>query len=287
MGGPPCVRTQGTCPPPPPPQERGIDCIEMPLIEHCEGEDLGKLAGQLREGGLDYVCVTSPEAARVFAAEWQRAGSPALRVTVVGKGTARELREHEGEGRLTIAFVPSKASAQPRRPAPGAPAPRPAAAPGVRGACEPTRVRCSQANAETLVAELPPIPGGSGRVLYPASAKAATTLQDGLAARGFQVLRLNTYSTRAVSAVDPATLEAARGADVLTVGSPSAARAWLAVAGAVPDGMRVACIGSTSFAACLKAGLPEGILFAPASPGLDGWADAVVESLGAKPGARA
>ena len=90
MGGPPCVRTQGTCPPPPPPQERGIDCIEMPLIEHCEGEDLGKLAGQLREGGLDYVCVTSPEAARVFAAEWQRAGSPALRVTVVGKGTARE-----------------------------------------------------------------------------------------------------------------------------------------------------------------------------------------------------
>ena len=138
-----------------------------------------------------------------------------------------------------------------------------------------------------VVDGLPPIPGGSGRVLYPASAKAATTLQDGLAARGFQVLRLNTYSTRAVSAVDPATLEAARGADVLTVGSPSAARAWLAVAGAVPDGMRVACIGSTSFAACLKAGLPEGILFAPASPGLDGWADAVVESLGAKPGARA
>lgn len=37
--------------------------------------------------------------------------------------------------------------------------------------------------------------GGTGRVLYPASCKASTELQDGLAASGFTVTRLDTYDT--------------------------------------------------------------------------------------------
>lgn len=37
--------------------------------------------------------------------------------------------------------------------------------------------------------------GGTGRVLYPASCKASTDLQDSLAASGFRVSRLNTYDT--------------------------------------------------------------------------------------------
>lgn len=43
--------------------------------------------------------------------------------------------------------------------------------------------------------ELPHIPGGSDVVLYPASVKASTDLQDSLAAAGFKVSRINTYNT--------------------------------------------------------------------------------------------
>jgi uroporphyrinogen-III synthase len=43
--------------------------------------------------------------------------------------------------------------------------------------------------------ELPHVPGGSDVVLYPASVKASTDLQDSLAAAGFKVQRINTYNT--------------------------------------------------------------------------------------------
>ena len=60
-------------------------------------------------------------------------------------------------------------------------------------------------------------------MLYPASNKASSELQAGLEVRGFSVLRLNTYDTLPVSApLDPTLLAAARGAAVVTVGSPSA-----------------------------------------------------------------
>jgi uroporphyrinogen-III synthase len=45
-------------------------------------------------------------------------------------------------------------------------------------------------------AEVPKVPGGSSRVLYPASAKASTDLQDSLAGAGYSVTRINTYDTR-------------------------------------------------------------------------------------------
>lgn len=52
-----------------------------------------------------------------------------------------------------------------------------------------------QALGKVMGSELPHIPGGSDTVLYPASVKASTDLQDSLAAAGFQVQRINTYNT--------------------------------------------------------------------------------------------
>lgn len=47
-------------------------------------------------------------------------------------------------------------------------------------------------------------------------------VQAGLAARGFEVLCLNTYDTLPVSRLDGAALAAAKQVAVVTVGSPSA-----------------------------------------------------------------
>jgi len=226
-------------------EEAGIASVELPLIEHCDGEDRVRLPTVLRQEKFDYVAVTSPEAAHVFLDGWRKAGKPRLRVTVVGEGTGRELPAELGDN-LQLAFTPSKA------------------------------------NAVTLAAELPEADGGGGRVLYPSSSKASSDLQEGLAARGFTVVRLNTYSTRAASTVDPEALARAKSADVLTIGSPSAARAWLSVAGAHPPGMPVACIGSTSFEACLKLGFPKDLLFFPESPGLKAWAEVAALAVASK-----
>jgi uroporphyrinogen-III synthase len=52
-----------------------------------------------------------------------------------------------------------------------------------------------QALGKVMGSELPHIPGGSDVVLYPASVKASTDLQDSLGAAGFKVNRINTYNT--------------------------------------------------------------------------------------------
>jgi uroporphyrinogen-III synthase len=61
-------------------------------------------------------------------------------------------------------------------------------------------------------------------VLYPASNKASSVLQQGLLARGFNVVRLNTYDTLPVKDIQPATLEAAKRTAVVAVASPSAVK---------------------------------------------------------------
>lgn len=112
-----------------------------------------------------------------------------------------------------------------------------------------------QANAVHLAAQLPDVQGGCRRVLYPASVKAGTDLQasslyyptyrisvcvytgrsrmridhptavqDGLAARGFDVMRLNTYNTVAVTTVAAHDLKLAKQARVVAVASPSAVK---------------------------------------------------------------
>ena len=129
-------------------------------------------------------------------------------MATVGKGTAKILAAEYASGTLTApTFTPSKA------------------------------------NAETLVDELPLNASGAAacRVLYPASAKAAKTLQEGLAARGATVTRLDTYSTEKVTSVDETTLNLALTADVVTFGSPSAVKAWLAITGLAADAGDIRC----------------------------------------------
>ena len=230
---------------------RGIEVLEMPLIETAAGADAAALPAALADAaGWDWVCITSPEAAKVFLRGWREAGEPDVPIATVGKGTAKVLKGEYARGALTLeAFTPSKA------------------------------------DAATLAGELP-LTAKSARVLYPASAKAASTLQEGLRSRGARVTRLNTYSTEKVTAVDADAMALAKAADVVTFGSPSAVKAWLALSGLADEEGRgahplYACIGGTSARACDKVGLP-GVLF-PESPGVDGWERIVLDALDSLP----
>jgi len=193
-----------------------------------------KLPQVLVDRRFQWVVLTSPEAATVFLDGWRSAGQPKVSVAVVGAGTGEALR---GTG-LEIGFTPSKA------------------------------------NAEAFAPELPMREGCGRAVLYPASARASTQLQDGLEQRGFQVERLNTYSTVPVSSLDSDALRAAEGADLITIGSPSAMKAWAQLAD--PRAVRrmpIACIGSTSAKAALSLGLTE--VYFPEEPGIEGWMEAI------------
>ena len=221
---------------------RGVDCLEMPLIETTVGADRDALPAVISDpAGWDWVCITSPEAAKVFLEGWREAGKPDVPVATVGKGTAKILAAEYASGTLTApTFTPSKA------------------------------------NAETLVDELPLNASAPRRAASstPRSAKAAKTLQEGLARRGATVTRLDTYSTEKVTSVDETTLNLALTADVVTFGSPSAVKAWLAITGL--GGRRraphplYACIGGTSAKACDDASVCRGCSSRD-SPGMDGW----------------
>jgi len=246
-------------------QARGYTTLEMPLVRSGPAEDTAALPDALAAGGpWAWVVLTSPEAAAVFLAAWRAAGRPPVRVAAVGAGTARILDEAEGDDAPSVAFTPTLA------------------------------------NAVTLAAELPEAPpgsivgegGGGGEggtasaaaVLYPASAKAGSDLQAGLAARGcFTVTRLNTYDTLAVPAgeLGGEALAAARGAAVVALASPSAAKAWVAAAGgleAARAGPAIAAIGATTGLAAQKQGLER--VHWPAAPGLEGFIEAVVDASG-------
>lgn len=252
--------------------QRGLSTLELPLVQTAEGPDAGALPGFISEAAkaeeegcsvesnrkaYEWIIVTSPESASVFVGGWKAAGSPEkVRVAAVGTGTARALSAAGFSPR--VEFTPSVA------------------------------------NAVTLAAELPFVKGGCRRVLYPASAKAGSDLQEGLAARGFEVDRLNTYTTLPVPRGDlPAeAVAAARRAAVVALASPSAAKAWLEViagsestsssssstsSSAICGGVAAACIGSTTADAARKAGYER--VFAPEEPGLAGFVEAVVDAL--------
>ena len=57
-------------------QQRGISVLEMPLVETMPGPDRDSLPEVLRQGGIDWVVITSPEAAAVFLRGWESAGRP-------------------------------------------------------------------------------------------------------------------------------------------------------------------------------------------------------------------
>lgn len=234
---------------------RGVRCVELPLIQHRPGPDLPRLEVALLGGvegvggPFDWVVLTSPEAATVFLTAYRDlTPARALRVAVVGEGTGEVLRADPSAP--AVAFTPSTATAK------------------------------------VLAAELPADEGAAGRVLYPASSKAGTDLEQGLAARGFLVTRLNTYSTQSATGLDPAQVDLALAAPVATFASPTAVRAWVELVACRPGKWSgaAACIGSTSAVAARKAGLSK--VYFPDKPGLEGWVESVLEALRAEAAAR-
>lgn len=134
----------------------------------------------------------------------------------------------------------------------------------------------SKATAATLVKELP-ASGETTRLLYPASAKAASTLEDGFTERGFDVTRLNTYDT--VTAIwNDKQKDTSKRVHVACFGSPSSVDGWLLN---TDNSKKVlaACIGETSAKACRKHKWPEEKIFYPEKPGIVGWSKAVKEAL--------
>jgi uroporphyrinogen-III synthase len=134
----------------------------------------------------------------------------------------------------------------------------------------------TKATAETLVEELP-AKGDRTTVLYPASAKAASVLQDGLNARGFNVSRLNTYDTVTAS-WDSGEQEIAQTVHVACFGSPSSVNGWLENTENNKE-VLAACIGETSAEACRTHEWPESKIFFPRKPGISGWAASVLQAL--------
>ena len=215
-----------------------IDLLEMPCIEHADGCDYESLAPTLLSQRWDYIAITSPEAAKVLASAWDGVRNDPLPVVAVGKATEARLRDSD----IPVTFVPSKATAK------------------------------------TLAAELELVSGKSStNVLYPASAKAKTTLQDGLTERGFTVTRLNTYDTITATWGDDEKKSSDK-VQVACFASPSSVKGWLKN---TENNTRVlaACIGETSATACKELGWEENQIFFPENPGLDGWVEAIYKAI--------
>jgi len=129
----------------------------------------------------------------------------------------------------------------------------------------------SKATAAVLVVELPA--EAPCKIMYPASCKAKYILEDGLAQRGFDVVRLNTYDTVTASWTGQEK-ETAKRCSIACFGSPSSVHGWLQNT----DNDRsvlAACIGETSASACREKGWPEERIFFPDKPGIPGWVEAV------------
>lgn len=224
--------------------KHGISCLELPLIQHTKGPDLDRLPTLLSDTAFDWIVITSPEAGSVFLEAWKASGTPNVKLAVVGAGTASIFKEvmESSKQSLNVDFVPSKATGK------------------------------------VLASELPKTSGTKCTVLYPASAKASNEIEDSLSNRGFDVMRLNTYTTAPVQDVDQLVLEQALSAPVVTVASPSAIRAWVNL---IPKPEQwsnsVACIGETTASAAKRLGLRN--VYYPTNPGLDGWVDKILEAL--------
>ena len=215
-----------------------IDVLEMPCIEHAVGPDYDNLASTLLSEQWDYVAITSPEAANVLISAWDAVRDNPLPVVAVGKATEERLRDSE----IPVTFVPSKATA------------------------------ATLAKELELVAEKK-----QTSVLYPASAKAKKTLENGLASRGFAVKRINTYDTVTATWADDQK-ESSNKVQVACFASPSAVKGWLQN---TEENTRVlaACIGETSATACKELGWNENQIFFPEAPGLEGWVEAIQRAV--------
>ena len=212
---------------------RAIPADEVPCIAFERLPSFDELGPMIGEAN-GWVVITSPEAASVFLDAWRSCGRPPLSVASVGAATAQAL----AAAGLEASFVPSKATAK------------------------------------TLAAELPPhSTSPNAPVLYPCSARAQKTLENGLLARGMATLRVETYTTVGAE-WDAEAKRRAAAATVVTFASPSAVKVWAERVGTAATAV---CIGETSAAACREAGFAS--VLHPAKPGVEAWAETVA-SLG-------
>ena len=242
---------------------------ELPCIETRIGPDLEAFGNLLSEesslSDFDYVVITSPESAKVFSDTMSKAGnpSPVPPIAAVGKATKKALTN----AGYDVSFVPSKATG------------------------------------EVLAEELPIFDKVKlHRVLYPASAKAADTIQKMLEARkdaSFVVTRLNTYDTVSVEFSDDDMESIMDNVQIACFGSPTSVNSWLEnvdrflgiedlsdedkkkTPGCNGDVIAV-CIGTTTAKRCLESGrwIANNIYYPKTNPGVEGWADSCYTASG-------
>lgn len=134
----------------------------------------------------------------------------------------------------------------------------------------------SKATAEDLANRLPK-PRMSPSILYPASARAKSTLQTVLETRGFEVTRLNTYDT-VTAQWSKEQKEKSKEVKVACFASPSSVEGWLQNTMNNRE-VVAACIGETSALACRNQGWTDDLIYYPESPSLEGWAHSIREAL--------
>lgn len=243
-----------------------LNLIEMPCIEHADGPDLEAFQNMAEEdpsfSKYDYIVITSPESAKVFG-EAVKASDLSAKIAAVGKATKKALTEQG----FQVEFVPS------------------------------------QANGESLAEELPPAHEMRlNNILYPASAKAADTIQENLGKRkdaSFRVHRLNTYDTVSIKLSKEQLDTAMDDVKIACFGSPSSVNGWLEnvdralgiedldeeekkkTPGSQGNVVAV-CIGTTTARRCLESGrwLANDIYYPARNPGLEGWTESCYTASG-------
>lgn len=251
-----------------------VTCVELPCIGHAVGPDFESFRDFVKNSKFndshslakfDYIVITSPESANVFADVVSSDNEliANVKIAAVGKATQKSLTDLG----FKVDFVPSKA------------------------------------NGETLGEELPPIDKVKlNRVLYPASAKAEDTIQELLEKRkdaSFTVTRYNTYDTVPVKLPDEQMEMVMNSVQIACFGSPSSVDAWLenidrilgiedksdddkrATPGSNGNAVAV-CIGSTTAKRCLATGRWQAndIYYPKNDPGIKGWADSALQAAG-------
>ncbi len=108
--------------------------------------------------------------------------------------------------------------------------------------------------AESLLEAFPAPPGGGGRILLARAAIARDTLPGGLRAAGWDVDVVEAYRT-VPAHPEPALLDAAAAADIVTFTSSSTVTRYVEVAGPGRVPPIVACIGPVTAATAREAGL--------------------------------
>lgn len=243
-----------------------VNLVELPIIDHSEGPDLKAFERLVKDdkdlSNFDYVVITSPESAKTFAEIVQPSDS-LPKIAAVGKATKKTLSNLGFE----VNFVPSKA------------------------------------NGEALANELPPVDElRLNSILYPASYKAADTIQDILSKRkdaSFRVERLNTYDTVPVQYTEDQLTTAMDDIHITCFGSPTAVDAWidnvdraLGTTDLTEDEKRktpgsngnvvAVCIGSTTARRCLESGRWQAndIYYPSRDPGLNGWVESCYSATG-------